>query len=152
MDAIYFDMDGTLADLYSVNNWCYKITHDDASPYKQAKPLVNVAQLRKIIQSFKALGITVGVISWGAKGASTQFTREVKKHKKEWCISLGLEFEEFHVVKYGTPKHRVAKIKNSVLVDDSQEIREKWKGETIDASQPRYLLPILRDLLDDLTD
>ena len=131
---------------------CYKITHNDATPYKQAKPLVNVAQLQKIIQSFKALGITVGVISWGAKGASAQFTREVKKLKKEWCISLGLEFDEFHVVKYGVPKYRVAKIKNSILVDDSQEVREKWQGETIDASQPRYLLSILRDLLEDLID
>lgn len=152
MQAIYFDMDGTIADLYSVNNWHYKITHNDATPYKQAKPLVNVAQLQKIIQAFKALGITVGVISWGAKGASAQFTREVKKRKQEWCNSLGLEFEEFHVVKYGTPKYRVAKIKNSILVDDSQEVREKWHGETIDASQPHHLLSILRDLLQNLTD
>lgn len=126
MQAIYFDMDGTIADLYSVNNWCYKITHEDATPYRQAKPLVNVAQLQKVIQSFKALGITVGVISWGAKGASAQFTREVKKFKKEWCTSLGLEFEEFHVVKYNTPKWKIAKIKNAILIDDDSSNCFEW--------------------------
>jgi hypothetical protein len=150
MDAIYFDMDGTIADLYSVNNWCYKITHDDASPYKQAKPLVNIAQLQKILQAFKALGITVGVISWGAKGASAQFTREVKKRKKEWCTSLGLEFDEFHVVKYGTKKQSVAKIKNAVLVDDSLEVLESWNGTTIDAYNSRTLINQLGFLLEDL--
>lgn len=150
MDAIYFDMDGTIANLYSVNNWCFKITHNDATPYQQAKPLINLKKLSNIIKSFQALGVVVGVISWSAKGATAEFTREVKKAKKKWCNDFGLCFDEFHVVKYGTKKQSVAKIKNAVLVDDSLEVLESWKGTTIDAYNSRTLINQLEFLLEDL--
>lgn len=126
MDAIYFDMDGTIADLYSVNNWCFRITHNDATPYQQAKPLINLKKLSNIIKSFQALGIVVGVISWSAKGATAEFTREVKKAKKKWCNDFGLCFDEFHVVKYNTPKWKIAKIKNAILIDDDSSNCFEW--------------------------
>jgi hypothetical protein len=53
---------------------------------------------------------------------------------------------EFHCVKYGTPKHRVAKIKNSVLVDDNSNVRESWNGITVNASE--NILPQLKVLLE----
>ena len=38
---IYFDLDGTLADFYSVDNWLQKILENDSSPYREARPLQN---------------------------------------------------------------------------------------------------------------
>lgn len=36
---ICFDMDGTIADLYGVENWFEYLTAENVKPYKIAKPL-----------------------------------------------------------------------------------------------------------------
>ena len=36
MKQIWFDMDGTLADLYGVENWLEKLRASDPSPYAEA--------------------------------------------------------------------------------------------------------------------
>lgn len=147
MQAVYFDLDGTLAALYDVPQWLEKLRAEDATPYAQAKPLVNMVELATLIVQLRRKGFTVGVISWGAMGGSAKYTRQVKKIKRLWCDNFGLSFDEFHVVKYGTPKHRVAKIKNAVLVDDNKEVRTSWSlGQTIDASDAEQMLESLKKL------
>ena len=39
MQAVYFDMDGTIANLYNVEGWESKLRAEDASPYADASPL-----------------------------------------------------------------------------------------------------------------
>ena len=34
---IYFDMDGTIADLYGVDNWLEMLINEDATPYRVAR-------------------------------------------------------------------------------------------------------------------
>lgn len=134
MQAVYFDMDGTIADLYSVPNWLECLQSEDVTPYLEAKPLCNMKDLENLLASFKALGVTVGVVSWAAGCGSEQYRKDVKQAKMKWllenCPSL---LEEFHVVKYGTPKKKPCKIKNAILVDDNDDVRKQWRGETIDA-------------------
>lgn len=147
MQAVYFDLDGTLAALYDVPQWLEKLRAEDATPYAQAKPLVNMVELATLIVQLRRKGFTVGVISWGAMGGSAEYTRQVKKIKRLWCDNFGLSFDEFHVVKYGTPKHRVAKIKDAVLVDDNKDVRTSWSlGQTIDASNAEQMLESLKKL------
>lgn len=147
MQAVYFDLDGTLAALYDVPQWLEKLHAEDATPYAQAKPLVNMVELAALIVQLRRKGFTVGVISWGAMGGSVEYTRQVKKIKRLWCNNFGLSFDEFHVVKYGTPKHRVAKIKNAVLVDDNEKVRTLWSlGQTIDASDAKQMIESLKKL------
>jgi hypothetical protein len=51
------------------------------------------------------------------------------------------------VVKYGTPKHTVAKIKNSILVDDDSKVRKMWRnGEVIDATDTNGMIESLEKL------
>lgn len=147
MQAVYFDLDQTLADLAGVPQWLEKLRSEDATPYAQAKPLVNMVELATLIVQLRRKGFIVGVISWGAMGGSTEYTRQVKKIKRLWCERHGLQFDEFHVVKYNTPKHRVAKIKNAVLVDDNKEVRTSWSlGQTIDASDAKQMIESLKKL------
>ena len=99
---------------------------------------------------FVLAGITVGVISWGAMGGSKDYCKRTRKAKKNWCDEFFADiFTEFHVVKYGTPKHKVAKEKDSILVDDNAEVRQAWKGETIDANE--NIISLLKELLEKLT-
>ena len=44
---INFDMDGTIADLYGVDNWLAKLNASDPSPYIEAKPLLNLSTLAR---------------------------------------------------------------------------------------------------------
>lgn len=146
MKAIYFDMDGTIADLYNVDGWLEKLREEDVSPYQVAAPMCDMAQLNALMGEFVKIGFTIGVISWAAMESSKEYSRATRAAKKAWinenlpCVS------EFHVVKYGTPKHQVRKIENSILVDDNAEVRAAWDGMTIDANQ--NILVELQKLLD----
>lgn len=133
--AIYFDMDGTIADLYGVDGWLDALHNEDISPYAVAAPLVDMVALNTICETLQALGVVIGVISWTAKGGSKTYNAEVRKVKREWIKNNLPCVTEFHVVKYGTPKHKVRKIDNSILVDDNAEVRAAWIGETIDATK-----------------
>lgn len=148
MQAIYFDLDGTIANLYNVEGWESKLRAEDSSPYADASPLVDMVRLASIIAKLRSAGVTVGVISWGAMGGTAEYTRRVKRVKMAWCKYWGLTFDEFHVVKYGTPKHWVAKCKHSVLVDDNSEVRQTWTlGATVDASDSRRMMEQLGNIL-----
>lgn len=49
IDSIWFDLDGTLADLYGVDNWLGKLRSEDATPYEDATPLVNMRDLENLL-------------------------------------------------------------------------------------------------------
>lgn len=151
--AIYFDMDGTVADLYNVSNWLEKLRNSDVSPYVEAAPLVNMDELNNILQKFVAIGFVVGVISWSAMNGSKEYNKETRKAKKAWVKANMPSVSEFHVVKYGTSKHTVAKVRGSILVDDNAKVRKAWEryteeNYTIDASDSQKLLENLQKVLD----
>lgn len=151
--AIYFDMDGTVADLYNVSNWLEKLRNSDVSPYVEAAPLVNMDELNNILQKFVAIGFVVGVISWSAMNGSKEYNKETRKAKKAWVKANMPSVSEFHVVKYGTSKHTVAKVRGSILVDDNAKVRKAWEryteeNYTIDASDSQKLLKNLQKVLD----
>ena len=146
MKAIYFDMDGTIADLYGYNNWLEMLRAEDTAPYEECGVLVDIEELREVLDDFIAAGVTIGVISWGAMGGSREYCRRTRKAKIEWCEKhFPNVFTEYHVVKYGTPKHHVRKIKDSILVDDNAEVRQAWRGKTVDATED--IIELLRELL-----
>ena len=133
--AIYFDMDGTIADLYGVDNWLDYLHNEDTTPYAIAAPLVDMGKLNAICEHLIALGVTIGIISWSAMGGSKQYNAAVRKAKREWIKTYLPCVTEFHVIKYGTPKHKVRKIDNSILIDDCAEVRDAWGGLTINAAK-----------------
>lgn len=148
--AIYFDMDGTIYDLYNVPNWEPRLRSEDATAYSEGAALVDMKELNNLLLQFVALGVTIGVISWCAMNASKKYDQEVRNVKRLWIKQHLPCATEIHVVKYGTSKQRVANHKDAILVDDNQEVRNKWKGQTIDASKSKELLDKLRELLTSL--
>lgn len=142
MAIFYFDMDGTVADLYGIENWLPKIRQYNVSPYREAKPLVNMNELKKVCELLKANGHELGVITWGAGGEQNeQFNRETEQAKREW-IEREMPYinpKNFHFLPYGTPKQSVhAKNRKAVLIDDNAEVRQKYQTpkcrRTIDAT------------------
>lgn len=131
--TIYFDMDGTIADLYSVDGWLSHLRAESAMPYADAAPLVDVGELQLYLSILQNRGYKIGVISWLAKGSSKSYDKIVRKTKKNWLRATfpEIHFDEIHIVKYGTRKDYVAKDKNGIIFDDDERVREKWRGLAI---------------------
>ena len=126
--AIYFDMDGTLADLYGVEDWLDKLNAYDASPYTEATVLLNMQALAHRLNRLQRLGYTIGIISWLSKGEHTAYDVEVAEAKMEWLTKhLGsVKWDEIHIVAYGKKKHLTAQVKGGYLFDDNEGVRRAW--------------------------
>ena len=101
--TLVFDMDGTIADLYGVNNWLADLRAEKTTPYEKARTIYGTA-LNDLLVELKKAGIKVAVTTWTAKGGSKEYNKAVARVKKEWLIKNDFPFDEFHAVKYGTTK------------------------------------------------
>lgn len=123
--AIYFDMDGTIADLYGVDGWLPDLRAERARPYAVARPLVNMQALARILNRLTAHGYSINVISWTSRGGSDEYNEAVAKVKKEWLKKhlKSVHFSEIHIIPYGTPKSTCG---FGILFDDEEKNREEW--------------------------
>ena len=126
--AIYFDMDGTIANLYGVPNWLEKIEQSDTSPYEEAQVLLNMQGLAHRLNALQKIGYTIGIISWLSKSGTPEYNAAVAQAKLDWLTKhLGsVKFDEIHIVAYGKKKHKLAQIKNGCLFDDNATVRKEW--------------------------
>ena len=131
--AIYFDMDGTIANLYGVDGWLDCIINEYTKPYREAKALVNMRQLGRELNRLKQNGYTIGIISWLAKGATDEYNRRVAQAKRNWLAKhlSAVQFDEVHIVEYGTPKYTLG---NGILFDDEEPNRANWIGKAYDVN------------------
>ena len=128
--TIYFDMDGTIANLYGVENWLPKLQNEDASPYTDAKPLVRLATLARLLNKAQRNGHKIGIVSWLAKNSTENYDEKVTNAKIEWLNThlKSVQFDEIRIGKYGTPKSTMVNDKNGILFDDEEPNRIEWKG------------------------
>lgn len=128
MITYWFDMDGTIADFYSVDGWLNCLINEDVTPYLECKPLVRMSALAKKLNNLQKNGNHIGIISWGSKNASNKFLNEIIEAKKEWLHHHlpSVTFDEIHIVAYGTPKTNFRLNENDVLFDDELPNREAW--------------------------
>lgn len=140
---IYFDLDGTLADFYSVDNWLQKILENDSSPYREARPLYNFSYLAKLIHKCQKKGIEFNIISWGSKNSTENFLTAVADEKRQWLKTHlpSVNFSQIIIVPYGTPKENYKNSRFDILFDDEQANRKNWKNG---AFEPQYIIPILK--------
>ena len=142
--AIYFDLDGTIADLYGVEGWLADLEAENVRPYAEAKPLLNLSLLARYIHKAQKMGYIVGVISWLSKSGTPEYNKAVTEVKKEWLAKHlpSVEWDEIHIVEYGTPKS-TCRTCPGILFDDEQRNLDEWGAGAVIASN---LLEILRNL------
>lgn len=123
--TIWFDMDGTIADLYNVDNWLERLDSHDPSPYMEAVVMLKMATLARLLHKAQAQGYGIGIISWLAKNSNEGYDKAVEQAKRNWLkIHLpSVEWDAMHFVKYGTPKHEIG---SGLLFDDNKQIRLEW--------------------------
>lgn len=132
--AIYFDMDGTIADLYGVTDWLPMLMNSDSTPYKIAKPLIKLNVLARKLNQLQRKGYKLGIISWLCKGGNNKYNRDVMIEKVNWLHRhlKSVNWNEIRIVEYGVPKHKVVDYPNGILFDDEEKNRIEWNGKAYD--------------------
>ncbi len=135
--AIYFDMDGTIANLYAVDGWLPMLRNSDSTPYKKAKPMVRMNVLARRLNKLQKEGYIIGIISWLAKDGNNEYNEKVTNAKREWLNKhlKSVNWNEVHIVEYGTPKHNIVRYPNGILFDDEDKNRNEWTGTAYDEKE-----------------
>lgn len=124
---IYFDLDGTVYDLYNIPNWLEILRNENPDVYTMGEKLFS-DELYKVAATLKRYGVKFGVITWGSMVASPEFEIESENAKRQW-VNKNLPFvESFVYQQYGTPKQQAIKnrTKNNILIDDNSEVLKVW--------------------------
>ena len=143
--AIYFDMDGTIADLYGVEGWLNDLESENERPYATAKPLIRMSALARVLNRLQREGYTIGIISWLSKGGSDDYNEKVTYAKQKWLKQhlASVNFDEINIVKYGTPKSTAVNVQGGILFDDEERNRTEWNGIAFDVDN---IIEILKAL------
>lgn len=146
--VLVFDMDGTIADLYGVENWLADLRTENPRPYVIANPMYDMDTLANILEMLKTFGWEIVVTTWLAKESTKDYDEVVRVAKKDWLSRYHFPYDEIHLVKYGTTKANCTRKKGGyqILIDDNEKIRNGWTlGSTINANE--NILEKLVDLL-----
>lgn len=143
--AIYFDMDGTIANFYAVENWLDCLMNEDSTPYANAEPMIRFSALARVLNNLQRKGWHIGIVSWLSKNGTDNFNKEVTETKINWLKKHlpSVEWNEIKIVKYGTPKEKVVNQPNGILFDDETPNRRNWKGT---AYNEKNIMEILKKL------
>ena len=72
---ISFDMDGTIADLYGVENWLTMLRNDNPAPYRLANPMWDMDELAMVLIALQRKGVEIRITTWLSKDATPAFDR-----------------------------------------------------------------------------
>ena len=146
MRTIWWDMDGTIANLYGVENWLPKLRAEDPTPYTEAAVMWNMSQLARLMNSVQQLGYKLGIVSWTARNGSESYNKAVAEAKESWLGKhlASVTFDHITIISYGTPKSLVMDTEDDILFDDEEQNRNNWLGE---AYEPQDMVKVLKALL-----
>ena len=141
--TIWFDMDGTIANLYGVEGWLPMLINSDPAPYKLAATLVNMNTLARKLNKLQRAGYKIGVISWLSKSSTPEYDKAVTAAKLWWLNKhlTSVKWDTIKIVAYGTSK--ITECGGGILFDDEDRNRNEW-GK--DAYHPDMIMEILSSL------
>lgn len=144
--TIYFDMDGTIADLYGVENWLSYLEAEDTTPYDVAKGIVDLNQFARLVNALQKNGYRIGIISWTSKCGTPAYNKAVEISKRKWLAKhlASVKFDEINVVPYGTPKRTVATTESAMLFDDEDKNINAWGEGAVFANMMMATLKAMR--------
>ena len=133
---IWFDMDGTIADLYNVANWLKMLHAHDETPYAIAKPILNLSTLARLMNKAQRNGYEICIVSALAKNSTPEYDEKVKTAKINWLKKhlKSVNFNEIRFVPYWFTKNDV-NTGADILFDDETRHLENWTGTAVHASK-----------------
>lgn len=152
--TVYVDMDGTIADTYSVEGWEDMIKEHDETLFLKAEPAnkVEVLDLLDRLGS-KAVALTMLPESSICHEKDKQdYYLKVKNAKTTWLKEHFPMIEEIKFVGYGESKSSYCQSKWDVLIDDSTSQLSEWGGIAIKTNWALSLEDYFKEELDKLVD
>ena len=143
--TINFDMDGTIADLYGVENWLDYLIAENTFPYANARPLLNLSALARKLNALQKEGYNLAVISWLSKSGTAEYNEAVTEVKMAWLRKHlpSVTWDRITIVPYGTPKQNFCGNPLDILFDDEERNRINWTGR---AYEVQNIMEILREI------
>ena len=135
MTTIWLDMDGTIADLYGVENWLPMLIAHDPTPYAIAKPIPRMASLARMLNNRQRKGYRIAIITALAKDSSPEYDEAVITAKREWLARHlpSVAWDEVKFVPYTYAKND-ANRGEDILFDDEDRHLTAWTGIAINAA------------------
>lgn len=143
---IWFDMDGTIADLYAVEGWLEALRAEQTTPYELAEPMLRMSTLARQLNAVQRHGYGIGIISWCSKVSTEEYDRRIAEAKMAWLAKHlpSVTWDEIHIVPYGTPKYEVCG--SGFLFDDEHKNRIDWDKYAGIAFGPEHITEVLSTL------
>lgn len=126
---IFFDMDGTIADLYGEKNWLDRLLNEERGLFENLQVMHNKQELEKTFNELEKKGYELEIITWTPKNVTDRYINTVTREKINWVQKNFPMIKNIYCLAYGTPKQKapITKAKEMILVDDNEEVLEKWK-------------------------
>jgi len=128
---VYLDMDGTIADLYNINNWLPRLQNQDKTIFLECRPLISEETLLKL---FPSKDYEIIILTMTPKNASKEYHNQVADQKNQWLDKYFPSITKRIFKKYGNNKN-LKNSKNAILVDDNETIRNNFKGLALNPSE-----------------
>lgn len=143
--TINFDMDGTIANLYGVENWLDYLIAKSTFPYENAQPLLRFSALARRLNTLQKKGYQIAIISWLSKDTDANYDNAVTQAKIKWLKKHlpSVHWDKLIIVPYGTPKENYCNNPLDILFDDEQKNRDNWKGIAYNVTN---ILEILKEI------
>ena len=109
--TVYLDMDGTIADLYGIENWLDRLHNEDETIFTECAPLITEKELLKRFPTEK---YEIRILSMTPLGATDKYCENVANQKSAWLDRYFLKGSA-----------------NAILVDDSAPIRATFRGTAL---------------------
>lgn len=158
---IYFDLDGTLFNLYGKENWLEKLQNEDPTVFEGGGMtrgfMPNIDNnFFDVVSDLLDKGVEFEVITWLPMNASPEYELACELVKRKW-VKENLPFiSKVTCLSYGIPKQNAISKRASqmFLIDDNMEICEMWNTakmrQAILVDQDFTAVDALSEILDSL--
>lgn len=129
---IYFDMDGTLFNLYGKTNWLDDIINERKGVFNgEFLSEIDVSALYDICNKLMFNGVELAIITWLPMNASSEYEENCAKEKKDWVKKNMPFIKEVNCLSYGIPKQNAItkRTTKAFLIDDNKEVCEMWRKD-----------------------
>jgi len=125
--TVYLDMDGTIANLYGIENWLPRLRAEDKTIFLECEPMISEKEL---LNKFPTENFEMKILSMTPLNATENYCLDVINQKNEWLNKYFPSITKRIYKPYGHNKN-LKNSENAILIDDSEPIRKSWRGIAI---------------------
>ncbi len=123
----YFDLDGTIYDLYGMKDWLERIENEKPNTFTDGKFIVNYNEFMECVKQLEEQGYTFNVISWLPYDITYNYKKKCEQEKRNWIKKFLPFVKKVEVQSYGILKH--THVESGILIDDNEKICRHWRNE-----------------------